>query len=127
MTLRPIYLLIALAIFVVEVLIGLGIIPGTFVRHSIGDLLVTALLYFLIRGLTRTTPATALVAGVATGFLVEALQYIHLADLLGFAEGSLPYILLGNTFSLSDLLMYTIGGVLAAWADMRLKIGQIDD
>jgi hypothetical protein len=50
----------------------------------------------------------------------ELLQYLHLADLLGLKKGSLLYIVLGNTFSSSDLLMYSIGGVLAAWLDVRV-------
>jgi hypothetical protein len=48
------------------------------------------------------------------------LQYLHLADLLGLKAGSLPYIVLGNTFSWSDLLMYCVGGALAAWFDVRV-------
>jgi hypothetical protein len=35
-------------------------------------------------------------------------------------KGSLPYIVLGNTFSYSDLLMYSIGGVLGAWLDLHV-------
>ena len=48
---------------------------------------------------TKSTPAVALVIGLAAGLTAELLQYLHLADLLGLKQGSLPYIVLGNTFS----------------------------
>jgi hypothetical protein len=120
MTFRPKYLIIAAAIFVVEAAIARGYIPGAFVRNSVGDLLVIPLLYFLLRGMTRLTPSIALAVVLAIGLLAEVLQYLHVADLLGLARGGLLYIVLGNTFSSFDLLMYGIGGVLAAWLDARV-------
>jgi hypothetical protein len=120
MTFRPHYLLVATALFVVEVAIARGYIPGAFVRNSIGDMLVIPLLYCFLRGVTKSSPLVALAVGLAAGLTAEILQYLHLADLLGLKKGSLPYIVLGNTFSWSDLLMYSIGGVLAAWLDVRV-------
>lgn len=117
---RPNYLALAAALFVVEVAIARGSIPGAFVRNSVGDLLVIPLLYFFLRGVTRAPPLVALVVGLAAGLTAEVLQYLHLADLLGLKPGSLLYIVLGNTFSYSDLLMYGIGGLLAAWLDRRV-------
>jgi hypothetical protein len=120
MKLRPNYLVIAAILFVVEVAIARGYIPGAFVRNSVGDILVIPLLYFFLRGVTKATPLVALIIGLAAGLTAEVLQYLHLADLLGFKKGSLPYIVLGNTFSSLDLLMYGIGGVLAAWLDVSM-------
>lgn len=120
MTFRPSYLLVAAALFVVEVAIARGYIPGAFVRNSIGDMLVIPLLYCFLRGVTKASPSVALAVGLAAGLAAEVLQYLHLADLLGLKKGSVPYIVLGNTFSWSDLLMYSIGGVLAAWLDARV-------
>lgn len=120
MTFRPNYLVVATALFVVEVAIARGSIPSAFVRNSVGDVLVIPFLYFLLRGLTKATSSVALVVGLAAGLTAEVLQYLHLADLLGLKQGSLAYIVLGNTFSWLDLLMYSIGGVLAAWLDVRV-------
>jgi hypothetical protein len=120
MTFRSSYLLIAAGLFLIEVAIARGAIPGAFVRNSVGDLLIIPLLYFLLRGLTKATPLVALAIGLAAGLAAEVLQYLHLADLLGLKRGSLLYIVLGNTFSASDLLMYGAGGLLAAWLDARV-------
>ena len=119
MTFRPSYLVVAIALFFVEVAIARGYIPGVFVRNSVGDVLVIVLLYCLLRGVLNANPTVALGISLAAGLTAEVLQYLHLADLLGLKPGSLPYIVLGNTFNWSDLLMYSIGGVLAAWLDVR--------
>ena len=120
MTFRPTYLVVASALFVVEVAIARGYIPSAFVRNSLGDVLVIPLLYFLLRGVTKATAGVALVGSLAAGLTAEVFQYLHLADLLGLKQGSLPYIVLGNTFSWSDLLMYSAGAILAAWLDLRV-------
>jgi len=120
MTFRPAYLGVATTLFVVEVAIARGYIPGTFVRNSVGDVLVIALMYFCLRGITKWTLFVTLVVALAIGLTAEILQYLQLADLLGLKKGSLAYILLGNTFSWSDLLMYSLGGALATWLDARV-------
>ena len=120
MTFRPNYLVVTTALFIVEVAIAHGVIPGAFVRNSVGDVLVIPLLYFFLRGVTRSTPSVALGIGLVAGLIAELLQYLHLADRLGLQHGGLPSIILGNTFSWSDLLMYSIGGLLAAWLDVRV-------
>ncbi len=120
MTFRLTYLVVATALFIVEVAIAPGSIPGVFVRNSVGDLLVIPLLYFFLRGGTRSPPLVALAVGLAAGLAAEVLQYLQLADLLGLKKDSLPAIILGTTFSYADLLMYGIGGILAAWLDIHV-------
>ena len=43
-------------------------------------------------------------------FAIEFSQYFKLAELLGFEKGSIAYIVLGNTFSVEDLICYLVGG-----------------
>ena len=120
MIFRPVYLTLALGIFALEVAIARGYIPGRFIRESIGDMLVIVLMYAVLRGLTALSPLIALMSSVTIGFAVELLQYIHLADLLGLDPGSVLYTIIGNTFSLLDLVMYLVGGMLAVCLDLFL-------
>lgn len=117
---RPPHLTLAVVIFAIEVAIALGVVPGAFVRHSLGDVLVLALIYFFIRGVTRISLGMALALSLVIGLVAELLQYIHLADLMGLQKGSILYVVIGNTFSAADLLMYLIGGLLAASVDALL-------
>lgn len=119
MPVRLLYALLALAIFLVEVLIATRLVDLRFIRGSVGDFLVTGLLYFLLQA-ARPSPPKALAAGVFVfACLVELAQYFHLADRLGFARGSVWHILLGNVFSWQDILMYGLGCLAAYGLDVK--------
>ncbi len=111
------YLAAAGVVFLLEVAIALFAPGGSFLRGSVGDILVIVLLYCLVRGMTRFGPAPCAIGCVAFGFLIEGLQYFHLADLLGLRRDSVLSIAIGNTFSVDDLLMYLIGGIVAFGLD----------
>lgn len=120
MTFRPLYFTLALVIFAIEVAIARGYIPGQFVRNSLGDVLVLALVYFFLRSVTTHSPVETFVVSLVIGFAVELLQYIHLADMLGLEQGSFLAIVIGNTFSLLDVAMYLLGDSLAVCLDLFL-------
>ena len=104
---RTRHLLIALSIFIAE--IGVGFSTIRFVRGFVSDFLVVILIFHLVKAFVNV-PRAALALGVlAFAVAVEVSQYFHLADLLGFARGGLPGILLGNSFSWYDILMYILG------------------
>lgn len=122
MTARSVYFITAAAILTIEIAIAVGSIGGAFVRGSVGDILVIVLIYCLLRTSRIFTPITAAITAVAIGFLDEALQYIKVAELLGLKAGSVLYIIIGNTFSPHDLLMYLLGGGLALTLDRYVLI-----
>jgi hypothetical protein len=116
-TTRTKYLFIAIAIFIIEVLIATVFAHISFIRGSLGDFLVVALIYFFIQSIKRFKPVH-LAAGVFLfACAVEIAQYFHLADMLHFHEGSVPYILLGNSFSGRDIVMYLLGSIGAGVVD----------
>ncbi|MCC5092203.1 MULTISPECIES: DUF2809 domain-containing protein [Xanthomonas] len=118
---RITYLLIAAAIFLIEVAIAAGWIGGPWVRGSLGDVFAVALVYCGLRGVFACPPRWACVLAIAIGLLIEGLQAVHLADRLGLRSGSAAYIALGNTATLHDLVMYLIGGLLAYGCDVLLR------
>ncbi|PPU07183.1 DUF2809 domain-containing protein [Xanthomonas arboricola] len=115
---RCVYLLIALAVFVIEVAIGAGRLGGPWVRGSLGDVLAVIMVYCGLRGVLALPPRWACVLAVAIGCLIEGLQALHLADRLGLRPGSATYIALGNTATVHDLLMYLVGGGVAYIGDV---------
>jgi hypothetical protein len=122
---RLLYLGLAVCVFLLEVGIALGMIGGPVVRGSLGDVLVIVLVYLIIRASFAWSPKPSVIAAVALGYIVEALQFLHFADALGLRKGSVLHIALGNTFSLGDLLMYLIGGALALYLDRALLIPRV--
>ncbi len=116
---RLFYATLTLAIFLVEVLIATRLVDLHFIRGSVGDFLVVGLIYFFMQAL-RAWPAKALAIGVFIfACFIEISQYFHLADLLGFARGSVWHVVLGNVFSWQDIVMYLLGCIAAYYVDSR--------
>jgi len=114
---RATYLLIAVFILGVEVLIATRLGHLRFVRASLGDVLVVALLYCLALAV-RELDRVRLGAGVfCFACAVEASQYFHLVRVLGLRPGSVAYLALGDTFQWGDVLCYLVGCVLAVAVD----------
>ena len=108
------YVLSAVALFAVEAVIAV-FVHDRIVRPYIGDSLVVALVYCVLRAAMplRVTAAAAAAFGIACA--VEIGQYFHLIDLLGLGGNAVARALLGTFFDLHDILAYAIGalGVLA--------------
>lgn len=86
------------------------------VRHELGDVLVVPLVMFAALAVApaawRRAPGLWALGAVAFAWLVEAGQWLGLADWLGLPPRSLWAVALGRTFSGLDLLMYAVGGLL---------------
>lgn len=105
---RLIYGLIALLLFLAEVMIALYCKQG-FIRSYFGDVLVTILLCALLRVVfLKSWLVSPLV--FAFSVIVEGMQYLKLATLLG-VEGTVLGIIIGTTFSWFDILCYLAGCV----------------
>lgn len=115
---RMLYLLLALAVLLIEVAIGAGRLGGPWVRGSLGDVLAVILVYCGLRGVLALSPRWAALLAVATGCVIEGLQAIHLAERLGLRPSSAAAIALGNTATLHDLAMYLVGGGVAYIGDV---------
>ncbi|MCE3075228.1 ribosomal maturation YjgA family protein [Chryseobacterium gwangjuense] len=104
------FLLLSIAIFLVEVLIATRLKDIFFVRAYLGDVIVVMLIYTLIKSFFKIENNEKLIWGIlAFSFLVEFAQYFTIAEKLGFREGSLMYIIVGNSFSWIDILCYAAG------------------
>lgn len=104
------YFLLSTAIFLIEVLIATRLKDIFFVRAYLGDVIVVMLLYTLIKSFFKIDYNEKLILGILIfSILVEFAQYFNIAEKLGFREGSLMYIVVGNSFSWIDILCYAIG------------------
>ncbi len=73
-------------------------------------MLVIMLIYSAIITIIALNKKLAVLMTLILAFAIEFSQYFKLAELLGFEKGSLAYIVLGNTFSIEDLVCYVLGG-----------------
>lgn len=101
---RASYASIAAGILGIELAIAAGAISGPFIRGSVGDVLAVALIYFSLRAFPGLRPATVAVVAVTTGFVVEGLQWLRVADVLGLEAGG---------------VLHTFSATPSAWSTSR--------
>ncbi|MDN3695484.1 DUF2809 domain-containing protein [Chryseobacterium tructae] len=110
------YLLLSIFIFLIEVLIATTLKDIFFVRAYLGDVIVVMLLYTLVKSFFRTNNEKLILGILIFSCCVEIAQYFKVAEILGFREGSLMYIVIGNSFSWIDILCYAVGCLLLYFA-----------
>jgi DNA integrity scanning protein DisA with diadenylate cyclase activity len=107
------YFILTIAILLIEVLIATKLKGIFFVRAYLGDVIVVILIYTFIKSFFKIKNNQKLIFGILVfSCLVEFAQYFNIADKLGFREGSLMYIVIGNSFSWIDILCYAAGCLL---------------
>jgi hypothetical protein len=103
------YLILTVFIFLVEVLIATKLSHIFFVRAYLGDVIVVMLLYTFVKSFVKVNDQKLILGILVFSFLVEFAQYFNIAEKLGFQDGSLMYIVIGNSFSWIDNLCYAVG------------------
>ncbi|MCD9854276.1 DUF2809 domain-containing protein [Epilithonimonas sp. JDS] len=106
------HFLIAVTIFIVEVLIATKLKDIFFVRAYLGDVFVVMLLYYFIKAFFNLNPTKLIIGIFVFSCLIEFLQYFHFGELLGFKDNRIMMIVLGNSFSWIDILCYFAGCVI---------------
>lgn len=102
------YLVVAILLFVVEVLIAVYV-NDNFVRPYFGDFLVVILIYYFIRAFLKIPVNLLAISVLLFAYLVEVLQYFKFIKLLGLQHSRLANIILGNSFQWIDIVAYTLG------------------
>lgn len=113
------YALLALMLFIVEVIIATKLNGYHFIRAYFGDFLVVILLYCLLKAVYDFDPKRLAIGIFAFSVVEEVAQYFGIADVLqltGWAR-----VVVGTSFSFHDVLMYAAGCIAAWWVDTRLN------
>ena len=102
------YLLIAIIIFILELLIAL-FMHDRIIRPYVGDFLVVILIYCFIKAFLNLPVSTTAVAVLLFSYSVETLQYFKIVNKLGLQDSNLAKIVIGTSFAWTDILAYTLG------------------
>ena len=102
------YFLLSLLLLGIEIFIA-ACLHDDFVRPYVGDFLVVILLYCLVRSFLNTHVLATGLAVLLFACFIETLQYFRLADRLHLPYHSVPRIILGDYFTWTDILCYTLG------------------
>lgn len=107
---NPGYFVFTVVFLSIEVFIALYV-RDNFIRPYLGDLLVVILIYCFLKAFFKIPVFKAVLLVLAFSFLIEFLQYVDLIGILGLEHSTPAKMILGNSFSWEDLLMYLVGGV----------------
>jgi len=119
MTFNPKYFVIAIAIFLTEILIATKLKDVFFVRAYLGDVFVVMLIYYFIKAFINFEPVKLIIGIFIFSCLIEFLQYFHFGELLGFKDNRIMMIVLGNSFSWIDILCYFAGCVILYFIESK--------
>lgn len=108
LTFRPKYALLAIALFIIEILIAIYV-HDSFVRPFVGDYLVVFLVYCFVRAFFNMHYLKAAVAVLLFSYLIETLQYFQFVQRMGLAKYKILAIVMGTSFEWFDILAYTLG------------------
>lgn len=112
MRFHPVFFVATVILFAIEVLIATLWKDFVFLRSYFGDVLVVILIYTFVLSFFNIDKTKLIVAVLIFSVLIEVFQYFHIADLLGLKPESIPYIVVGNSFSWIDILCYAVGCLL---------------
>jgi len=102
------YFLLAVALFLIEVLIA-AFAHDRFVRPYVGDFLVVIFLYCLLQSFLNISCTKAALGVLLFSYVIEISQYFHLIRHLGLQHSRLAHLILGSGFEWIDLIAYTLG------------------
>lgn len=115
------YFIIAVFIFIIEVIIALYV-NDSFFRPFLGDVLVVGLIYCAVMAATSYRVLPVAVGTLIFSYLVEIAQYLQIIDILGLRDYAWARIIIGTSFSWWDMLCYTIGFALILGIEKFKKI-----
>lgn len=113
------YFVIAIAVFLSEILIATKLKDVFFVRAYLGDVFVVMLIYYFIKAFINFEPVKLIIGIFIFSCLIEFLQYFHFGELLGFKDNRIMMIVLGNSFSWIDILCYFAGCVILYFIESK--------
>ncbi len=111
MQFNKIYFVLFIIILITEITIAVYLSNG-FIRHTFGDALVVMLLYCLLKSFVLITPLKAAIVILIISFSIEFLQLSPLLEWLQLEHNEIAKVILGSTFSITDLIAYTVGLVI---------------
>lgn len=112
------YGIIALLLFLAMLVIAIKVPHTSFVRGSLGDVLVVVFLYALalsVRDFDRPRLAGAVFLFAC---FIELCQYFRLAQTLGLRPNGVLWVVIGSTADWGDIACYLVGALVALIGDL---------
>lgn len=117
---NPTYFIIACLLLLIEIGIAKFIKTG-FIRHTFGDFLVVILLFYIIKAFFNISNLKIGIGVLLFSYLIETLQATNFLKIIGLQHNKLANIIIGNTFSIQDLVAYTLGIISILFIEIMIQ------
>ncbi len=118
LTFKRSYFIAFILFLIIEVLIAL-FLKGGFIRHTVGDFLVVMLLYHFFKSFFKESSLTIAVFVLCIAYIVEFLHCTSFLHNIGLRHNKWANLIFGNSFSIQDLIAYTLGIIVVLCIDER--------
>ncbi len=115
---KKIYLSIAVFMFMMEGAILKFWSMNKVIRGTIGDVIAVIFLYSLIMGVIKIERKKAVIISFCTGALLEVLQYMKFAEIIGMGDNRVFTTIFGSNFDWKDIGAYFVGAVVAICCEL---------
>ena len=95
-------------LFTIEVVIAFYV-KQHFIRFVFGDFLIVIMLYYFLKSFLKVRPLYLALAVLLFAYFVEFIQLTNFLEILSLEDNTLAKLIFGNTFSIGDLIAYTLG------------------
>lgn len=102
------YFIAFIILFLIEVAIAVFFKQG-FIRHTFGDFLVAILLYCFFKSFLKGSTLSIAIATLCIAYIIEFLKLTDFLKHLWLEHNKWANLVFGNSFSVQDLVAYTIG------------------
>ena len=113
------YFVLALIIFLIEILIAL-FAHDRIIRPYAGDFLVVILIYCFLRSFINISVIRLAFSALAFSYMIETLQYFNIVGRLGLQDSGFAKTVIGSSFEWTDLLAYTLGIALVLFVEKAI-------
>lgn len=105
---NPYYFTAFIILLLVEIAIAIFLKDG-FIRFTFGDFLVVILLYCFLKSFLKMKSVNVAIVVLAIAFVIEFSQLANLLELIKLKNNKLAATIFGTSFSIQDLIAYTLG------------------
>jgi len=114
------YFYLTIFLLITEIIIAIWV-HDAFIRPFGGDFLVVILIYCLVKSFMDSPVSPTILSVLLFAYAVEISQYFHLVNLLGLRNSKIARIIMGTSFSWTDMLMYSLGMLLVLIIELCRK------
>lgn len=116
---KPYYFAAFYILILIEIAIALLLKSG-FIRHTFGDFLATILLYCFIKSFIKMKSVAVAVIVLVIAYVIEFLQLYNVLVYLNLRDNKFVATVLGTSFSIEDLIAYSLGAITILAIDLLM-------